>query len=67
MATLASASSDYEREHSPLKKLKTQNRVDLHEIPMVCDRYRVSDCAGASVATAPLKAYEIVSGSLKMS
>ena len=30
---------------------------------MVCDRYNLSDREGAAIATAALKAYEIVGGS----
>ena len=56
MTALASASSDYEEEHPPLKKLKTQNQVELHEIAMVCDRYSLFDRASIAVATATIKA-----------
>ena len=62
VTTLASASLDYEQEHSQLK-LKTQNRVVLYEIALVCNKYSLFDCAGAAVATAVSKAYGVVSRS----
>ena len=37
-----------------------QNRVTLKELAMVCERYEVSDGAGAAIASATLKAFEIV-------
>ena len=42
------------------KSILQQNRVTLKELAMVCERYEVSDRAGAAIASATLKAFEIV-------
>ena len=42
------------------KSILQQNRVTLKELVMVCERYEVSDRAGATIASATLKAFGIV-------
>ena len=42
------------------KYILKQNQVTLKELAMVCERYKVSDRAGAAIASATLKAFEIV-------
>ena len=42
------------------KSILQQNRVALKELAMVCERYEVSDRAGAAIASATLKAFGIV-------
>ena len=42
------------------KSILQQNRVTLKELAMVCERYEVSDRAGAAIASATLKAFGIV-------
>ena len=42
------------------KSILRQNRVTLKELAMVCERYDVSDRAGAAIASATLKAFGIV-------
>ena len=43
-----------------LKSILQQIRVMLKELTMVCERYEVSDRAGAAIASATLKAFGIV-------
>ena len=54
------STSDYETTSSSNKITAQQNRVCLKELAMVCERYEVSDRAGAAVASATLKAFKIV-------
>ena len=42
------------------KSILQQNGVTLKELAMDCERYEVSDRAGAAIASATLKAFEIV-------
>ena len=42
------------------KSVLHQNRVTLKELAMVCERYEVSDRAGAAIASATLKPFGIV-------
>ena len=42
------------------KSILQQNRVTLKELAMICERYEVSDRAGAAIASATLKAFGIV-------
>ena len=42
------------------KSILQQNRVTLKELAMVCERYEVSDRAGAAVASATLKLLELL-------
>ena len=42
------------------KSILQQSRVELKELAMICERYEVSDRAGAAIASATLKAFGIV-------
>ena len=42
------------------KSILQQNQVTLKELAMACERYEVSDRAGATIASATLKAFGIV-------
>ena len=42
------------------KSILQQNRAKLKELAMACERYEMSDRAGAAVASATLKAFGIV-------
>ena len=45
-----------------LKFILQQNEVTLKELAMICERYKVSDSAGAAIALAKSRAFGIVTG-----
>ena len=56
----STSTSDYETPSSSNTITAQQNHVCLKELAMVCERYEVSDRAGAAIASATLKAFKIV-------
>ena len=56
----STSTSDYETPSSSNRITAQQNRVCLKELAIVCERYEVSDRAGAAIASATLKAFKIV-------
>ena len=49
----------------PSNSILQENRITLKEFAMVCERYEVSNRAGAAIASATLKAFGIVSEEAK--
>ena len=56
----STSTSDYETPSSSRKITAQQNHVCLKQLAMVCEKYEVSDRAGAATASATLKALKIV-------
>ena len=58
--TISTSSANIDIIIGILKSILQQNQVTLKELAMVCERYELSDRAGAAIASATLKAFGIV-------
>ena len=59
--TSTSVASEFIYSNPAANVVSQQNRVSLKEVAMTCERYDVSDRAGAAIASATLKAFGIIS------